>query len=393
MHRASMTKLGPFTLTAALLLAACGGATAKQAPITTSTTSTTTTIPSTTTTTTPTTLLQTTTTIRDLTWISYLTGWAIGTVACPSGSCGAIFSTTNGGRSWSQATSPAPVNSYTHIRFANSNDGYIWGVGANQLYVTTDGGTTWTKQTAPWIIDLEPIAGTVFRMITVGLPGPAELQVSSPGSPSWTTTALGANSGFFGAQILAANSKNIYIAFPGHTAGGSSNAHTVFARSDGGGASTWVNFNDPCGGTGSAEQDAVVYAAGPGSAFGVICYARQGFTPVSLRLSQFAGNSFSPPIKLPPLPPGNLSLALPAPGTVVIADSNPSGPSAVYTSVDGGATWKNTLTFDGPAINGSDPTPWLGFEDTETGRVEFGTTNQIWTTSDGGTTWTATPVP
>ena len=94
--------------------------------------------------------------------------------------------------------------------------------------------------------------------------------------------------------------------------------------------------------------------------------------------------------------PGSVGLiAAPSPGTLVVGSPPTSGEgpvtSTLSVSTDGGVDWSTAATdqvnLSEAPLGGS---LWLGFEDAMTGRW-VGDDQTIWTTTDGGTDWTARP--
>jgi hypothetical protein len=332
--------------------------------------------------------------VLDLTWISDSRGWALTAAPCSSGTCGELLSTTDGGVTWAHMppvpawVSPSEVPVVANIRFADARLGYAWGDGGDQgvLFVTSDGGRSWIRQASPRLLGLEIGGGWAFRMVApMGFPGePMAIDRAPVGSSAWQRATIGLT-GDFGGRILTSG-QNIYVDFPGHTAGGAPDAHSVFAHSADGGSS-WSNFDDPCGTVAGVEQDAVISAAGPGSVFEVLCVQRTGARSVSLRISYDGGRHFGVAHPTPiDAPMGGIQLAVPAAGVSVIAMSGNNAPPGLIWSGNAGQSWQTVLTApraaQAAAING----PWLGFEDSQVGRFSYGS-QSLWTSADQGRTW------
>lgn len=74
-------------------------------------------------------------------FVSALTGWAVGTIGCPSGRCPALAATNTAGLTWN-LDKPPPSGS-VGVRFATDEIGYTWS--ARSLAVTLDAGQTWQE--------------------------------------------------------------------------------------------------------------------------------------------------------------------------------------------------------------------------------------------------------
>jgi hypothetical protein len=76
-------------------------------------------------------------------------GFVLGTTGCRQASCTVLLATNDGGRTWERTTAPpAPVRTgaptgdgIRTIRFANERDGWAFGGG---LFSTHDGGRSWS---------------------------------------------------------------------------------------------------------------------------------------------------------------------------------------------------------------------------------------------------------
>lgn len=339
--------------------------------------------------------------LLDFTWITVHKGWALAAKRCGAPTCTQLFSTADGGRNWSPRTlgrtKPATVSGcdrfscVDHVRFVSNDVAYLWGNvgGSGWLFMSVDAGLTWTAAQTPQLLSLEPAGDAVVRVVAPqGLPAPARVERAAVGSTQWTTIDVGAT-GSFGAVVIPTPSA-VYIAFPGHTAGGAYDAHTSFVRSTDRGRS-WSRFPDPCGETAQLELDAVVAAAGPAGTFGVICSPRGGSAD-SILLSADMGIHFGPSRSLPETGEGPVQIGLPSPGDVVVAISGGgSRPSSVFWSGDGGRQWLRALSAPSAVAEGAVSMPWLGFETAQVGRVSFGST--LWTSEDAGRSWRSSTLP
>jgi hypothetical protein len=149
------------------------------------------------------------------------------------------------------------------------------------------------------------------------------------------------------------------------------------------GARSWSTDADPCG-SHTTDAQAVALAAVPGGGLIVVC-ERPDLTAAFIRISTDAGATFGPPRALPsgggPVAAGSLD------SIVVVGTSGAHDASYVVdVSHDAGRTWRRTLSARVP--QGEASVAFLGFEDARTGRVAF-SGDRLWTTRDGGDTWSA----
>ena len=103
------------------------------------------------------------------TFVSLTTGWVLGTGPCATGSCGQLWKTSDGGRTWAEVPAPAaPVDADgTHggvaeIRFANADDGWAF---RPTLWSTHDGGAHWARQPVEGVEALEAASGGVHAVV------------------------------------------------------------------------------------------------------------------------------------------------------------------------------------------------------------------------------------
>jgi len=89
----------------------------------------------------------------DVTFVSTQLGWVLGS--------GQLLTTDDGAVSWTAL--PAPPAGVTHLRFANSSDGYAWSTNG-ALWVTTDGGTSWQSGRLGQVLSLETASGLVWAI-------------------------------------------------------------------------------------------------------------------------------------------------------------------------------------------------------------------------------------
>ena len=196
--------------------------------------------------------------VIDLTWVGDSMGWALAAVPCAGQLCPAVAATTDGGVTWQPLPSP-PVSLYaiaaaqgdceqgdncvSHIRFATSKIGYLFGPG---LFMTVDGGESWHEVTSLPVETLEAAGGDVFRVVYdgEGCPGPCNRTVekATVGSNPWQTLLQIPGSlqipeaALDTATLILEGSQTIYLPIYGNPAGGEPFT-TLFRSLDGG--QTW----------------------------------------------------------------------------------------------------------------------------------------------------------
>jgi len=349
--------------------------------------------------------------VVDLTWVSDSMGWALAAVACAGQLCPAVAATTDGGVSWQPLPNP-PVALFataaaqgdceqadpcvSHIRFATSKIGYLFGPG---LFMTVDGGESWQEVTSPPVETLEAVGGNVIRVVYDhgGCPGPCNRTVEEApaGSNAWRTLlqipgALQIPVGALDtATLILQGSQTIYLPIYGNPAGGEPFT-TLFRSLDGG--QTWQQLADPCVSTTILADSATDFAAAPGGYLAALCFSITEPAALAVFTSNDAGSTWGSRLPVP----GSVGLiAAPSPGTLVVGPSPTSGggpdTSTLSVSTDGGLDWATAATdqvnLSAAPVGAS---LYLGFEDAMTGRW-VGDDQTIWTTTDGGTDWTARP--
>jgi photosystem II stability/assembly factor-like uncharacterized protein len=135
---------------------------------------------------------------------------------------------------------------------------------------------------------------------------------------------------------------------------------------------TWKQSGEPCQQS-DQEFDSTAIAAG-GETVSVLCATRQTPYRVRAATSTDAGAEFTG--QRGEVPAATAELLAGDPTTVLVA----AGDAGLARSTDGGSTWQPV-----PDVTGH--VTWVGFESETDGRAV--TDNRvIWTTQDGGATWT-----
>jgi hypothetical protein len=323
--------------------------------------------------------------ILDVTFGSENEGWALASADCVRGTgrCAALFHTANGSKWWSMANS-TPFNvagvaagcttrCVTNIRFATPKVGYAYGPSA--FLMTTDGGSHWALKDGG-AIALESLDNNVIRVIASsdsGCPGPCNVQVETAaiGSSNWALSDLAPQSG---ATIGFSRGKpsNAYLLVQRNPAGGANDATSTLYRSTDDGVH-WTAAGEPCPQIGGAV-DSIAIAAGGDNVVSALCFVRQAAARWFVATSTNGGVSFS--ATSGHVPRATARLLTGDPSTVLVTADH-----GLTRSADGGRTWHAV-----PSVTG--PVGFVGFESDTVGRAVSADGTTIWTTRNGGATWT-----
>jgi photosystem II stability/assembly factor-like uncharacterized protein len=344
--------------------------------------------------------------VRDLSFVSTTTGWALGVVPCTRGECGVLIATDDGGRSWVRRALPALAvttpdggcvsHCVSRLRFVQTPTGeqvgYAYGP---DLAVTHDGGRTWaTEPVAGSVVGLEAGRSGVVRLVDPqrGCPcATLTVQRADVGSSDWQTLLTPPPSGRqVDSGSLVRQGNRLAVLLRGHTAGGAMDARSQLLLSSDGGT-TWVNRQEMCGPLSADEVDTTQVALAPGGVVAVLCRHRMA-TPhggdTFVRVSTDGGVTFSPARPVPAPDSSGLLTATRA-ALVVTATREGSTAERLLRSTDGGRTWKAVQTQVGTSPNGS---AFLGFTTDQVGTWVGPDPRVVWRTDDGGATWTARAV-
>lgn len=311
--------------------------------------------------------------VADLSFVGTEDGWALGTRPCGNSTCRALARTTDGARTWHAIT--APPQPTQHLRFADPSVGYAFTT--TRLFMTTDGGRTWQRQSGG-ADQLEILNGTVIRVTDGGGCPPGcryRIERAAVGSSSWHPVRAWTGGAGDGVE-LARTGHDVYVADHGHTAGGALNARTTLDISHDDGT-TWTQHHDPCPTSARNEVDLVALTTAPDGTVAGLCRQRAAGGRALLLTSSDGGASFHIANRRA-LGSADVALIAAASAQDLFADSD-----ELYRSTDGGNHFGRVA---GPA-----QPSFLGFETARVGRALTGS-DTVWTTRDGGATWSRSSV-
>ena len=323
----------------------------------------------------------------DLTFVGTRDGWALGSEPCidnPAHRCTAILRTTDG-KTWrgiggeSFNVSDVKGCAYScvqHIRFANQNIGYAYG--PNALFMTTDGGAQWVRQKGMGADALETLSGNVIvARATNSCYGCPQFERATIGTSAWTPFTL---------AHFPAGAVQIDLARAGHSvilapitydpAKGGSNDSVIYRSSNDG--ASWSTTDAACPYTGVGHYRAISAATiATDGTMDIACASTTGADLTghgATATSNNGGLTFQSPPNGGNLQPAAL-IAAPDNGVQLVVVQG-----TAYRSTDSGNSWT-------PVPRLHDVT-FIGFEDGHDGRAVADGGSTIWTTTDGGATWT-----
>jgi photosystem II stability/assembly factor-like uncharacterized protein len=319
--------------------------------------------------------------IESWTWVNEEHGWVLLRRPCAEAVCPLLRETTDGGRTW--RTLPTPDARVSGVRFATAKIGWLFGP---TLFETRDGGHTWTRVPDVRIRQVEASAGLAMRVterdsscayLSYGCPEGIDRRPLD--ADQWQRVD---EPSFLAPSLIRQGADSYVVGIPNWAGGG----ETHIEHSDSGGK-TWTAISDPCPSARFGTRGASVSAA-PGGVLAVLCASvTDPGAPGAVRVSTDRGRAFGPTLALPQLSSAHLAtLAAGSAGTIAVAYSDEQTSGVVVTN-DGGETWHTTLRPSGAPTAASTYPPTLGWQDAKTARVSFNT-DAIWTTRDGGRSWT-----
>jgi hypothetical protein len=346
--------------------------------------------------------------VLSMSFVSDSDGFALGTVSCGTGRCDALLTSTDGGARWSQLSAPtaaAPIpesqagsavscpagqRCVAQVRFATQKIGYAYDP---SLLVTTDGGVSWQLQPAPAVSSLETADGTAARVATpaepaadAGCSGAASQVSAAPaGGAGWQVLPAPAVAQICPPVLYRQGQRLVLVGY-GNPAGGV-RATAQIARS-GDSGKTWASGPDSCG---DADGYASGVALAPPDVLVLLCQHQMplstgGYGPAWVRVSVDGGATFGPDEQVPSLPAApsgtimDYQLAAASSGRLLVTETGSAGSRALVTD-NGGQNWLSSLSMPAGTM------VLVGYQDPLTARIAEG--NEVWTTHDGGSSWTA----
>jgi photosystem II stability/assembly factor-like uncharacterized protein len=348
---------------------------------------------STTTTTIPSSFKPLTTGVEDWTWVSDDHGWALVRKPCGATVCVGLRETIDGGRTWKSLPAPEALDWSAQfdkpgscaarpclwsVRFATSKIGWLFGPA---LFQTGDGGHTWTRVRSAAVKGLEAANGFAMRVTT---PDPdcgggcgEHIDRMRLGSSSWERVPI--STAYFPSLLL--QGRDFYDVETPNWAGA---GQTHLRHSSDNGA-TWTEVEDPCQAPSDFYRTASASAA-PRGVLVVLCMPATADSG-AVQVSTDRGKTFGPRRAVPNVTPDRLGpIAAASADTIAIAYTNRQKYGVLVTH-DGGLTWQATLVPSAAPTRATTFIPSLGWEDAHTARASFNT-SVIWTTRDGGRSWT-----
>ena len=344
-------------------------------------------------------------TAADVAFTDPSTGWALGDGPCRGSArtnCPQLLATTDG-QNWHALHVPHGLVStrnsascgtngtiqgpcVDHVLFADRSDGYLWSL--HEFYWTADGGRQWHREPhAPahtGATELVLAGNTVLRMrpiadCSAGCRG--VLQAAQVGTGTWHSVTP-APAGLFTSQLQVAGGAVYFLAGDDATHAGSG----IYRTTDGG--AHWQHVAArPCGagssGAGSEPSSRIAaIAAGPDGTLAAQCERGRG----TVRVAPAGSTTFGAD---QPLPGSNRETPYlwGATSAQRLDDFNYLNGERLqlWSSADGGATWTK-----GPVVAASVMTPQL-VASSVGGTSAFGyvaSRSHVWVTADGGQTWT-----
>ena len=288
----------------------------------------------------------------DATYVGTDQIWALGHADCRQGRCLTLVHTTDSGKTWKPV--PVPAVAATSVRFADPSTGFLFG--RNVLERTTDGGTHWTPE--PGGADaIETLDQTVIRVSrdNAACAGSCPYNVSYAhlGSSSWMQSTVPFIRGY-SVQLMRATGVSYLLV---RTSNPASVGHQgqLYRSSDGG--ASW-HRSPACTNLigGSLAADGTL---------DLICGNQilvDAHTPTAQYVEQPTGSSAT-------------VTAVDAHSLIVVADR-------LYSSTAGGYL---RTALDRAVVDDLGPP---GFQNTRVGRWLDDGGRTIWTTTDGGVSWT-----
>jgi hypothetical protein len=319
-----------------------------------------------------------------VTFVTAAQGWVLGTEACGAQTCLRLGQTSDGGATWtdgsvtgvSSAALAAVTDHDLQVRFADAYDGWIYDTapGAGFLWSTQDGGATWTQATLPGgagatIDSLETAQGQVTAAV-----------VSSTGAVYVDTTAASAVGGWTEATTLAGGPSSATTA----TVVLQQTAGWVVVDNGGmtiGGAelngATWAPWTSvPC----TTGHAGLLLAAPTDMDLTAVCRPVDGSRPEVVYASHDGGATFEKVGRV--MASDAVTIVSGTSGGTIVGVSLAS-PNVLVASFTGGVDWNQVWAAPAGTII------QVGFENATQGVavVDAAGGGQVVMTTDGGKTW------
>jgi hypothetical protein len=337
--------------------------------------------------------------VQDWTWVNDNHGWALVRRICGTTVCVGLRETIDGGRTWSSLPTPDALDAdgyadakfgpvaacaarpcLSSVRFATPDVGWLYGPA---LFQTLDGGQTWTRIPAARVSDVEAAHGIAMRVTSsgTGCAAGCNYQIDRMDLTATSWARLANPPVFVNPYLLLQGADAYAVSIPNWAGAGES--HLALSRNAG---TTWAAIDDPCPGRHTGYRTASASAA-PNGVLAVLCVSVTD-DRATVRISTDRGRTFGPPRAVPGSSFGPIAAASAA--TIAIGYS--AGPqSGVVVSHDAGRSWQSALVTSPRSSRTENLSPSVGWQDARTGRASFDTSS-IWTTRDGGRTWTENQV-
>jgi photosystem II stability/assembly factor-like uncharacterized protein len=314
--------------------------------------------------------------VLDVAFGDDLHGWEVGG-ACMHGGCVlAVRATADAGRTWTapSAVDPRPpgADATAQVAFHGPRSGFV---AAGGLFTSGDGGRTWSRTALPaGVVAVAPLNGSVWALQACpgSPPCPVRMLVSTDGGRDWAGTATQPGVGGPDATMVRVSATDAFVS--GSEAAGRAGSR-LSATHDGG--RTWTPLPDPCGPSLGAAAPAL--AALEPTELWVACEAPAGR---SVLRSRDGGRHWEPRASAAP---GAGPLG--AGGSLSALALAPRGP--IYLGLEGGPLLRSgdgsawTVSLDATSAGGVRRVEFL---DTTHGWVVTGDGRALGT-ADGGRTW------
>lgn len=319
-------------------------------------------------------------------WTSPSAGWVLGWSPCGSELCPELLRTTDGGATWSEATTPdirpSDVDSQTRVFFAERH-GHSIGLVTNgrELFVTYDGAGTWRPLRLPHaglIGGVGADAQSVFVVVheQVGSQVSTQAFSSSILHPRWRAVS----------GVATTSRGSIFSTKSVVT--GSGRAVQISTSTYGGVVKLWTALNGhrfqpayPCN-----PQSVMHPGMGAGGRQFVLCSSDPGRGRMYKVLrTGSADDGFTTRAGTPPVDGITSDFAVSEESTIAVGATK-DGVALVHESFDSGRTWQTTLVAPDTG-----PVRDLAFQDAQHGVLVAGygaiASSALYRTSDGGRTW------